>query len=159
LGGTSYSVGQRLGALFPQLALKHIERVSIYASTRAYPRGATIFGKGDPGTSPFAVCTGTVRIGVPSHDGRDAVRPRHSVLSKHLQSNAGPLPVEVCSWHDLLIPSGAALEDKFLTQCMEAASFDHLVGTGEQRGWHGKAERLRGFEVDHQFKIRRLLDR
>jgi CRP/FNR family transcriptional regulator, cyclic AMP receptor protein len=59
--------------LFGGLPLKHIERLSIYASTRAYPRGATIFGKGDPGTSLFAVCTGTVRIGVPSRDGREAV--------------------------------------------------------------------------------------
>jgi CRP/FNR family transcriptional regulator, cyclic AMP receptor protein len=59
--------------LFGGLPLKHIERLSIYASTRAYPRGATIFGKGDPGTSLFAVCTGTVRIGVSSRDGREAV--------------------------------------------------------------------------------------
>ena len=63
----------RWHSLFRELPLKHIEWLSIYASTRAYPRGATIFSKGDPGTSLFAVCTGTVRIGVPSRDGREAV--------------------------------------------------------------------------------------
>jgi CRP/FNR family transcriptional regulator, cyclic AMP receptor protein len=51
----------------------HIERLSTYASARAYARGATIFTKGDPGTSLFAVCSGTLRIAVPSLDGRDAV--------------------------------------------------------------------------------------
>src|SRR5215471_9572143 len=30
-------------------------------------------------------------------------------------------------------------------------SFDHLVGAGEQRRWHLKAERLSGFQIDHQF--------
>ena len=28
------------------------------------------------------------------------------------------------------------------------ASLDHLVGTGEQRGWNGEAEPSRGFEID-----------
>jgi hypothetical protein len=30
------------------------------------------------------------------------------------------------------------------------ASFDHLVGVGEQRRRHGEAARLRCLEVDHQ---------
>jgi CRP/FNR family transcriptional regulator, cyclic AMP receptor protein len=88
LGGVSCSGPQRPAAfsppaiklavlrrypLFRTLPLEHIERLSAYASTRAYARGATIFTKGDPGTSLFAVCSGTIRIAVPSPDGRDAV--------------------------------------------------------------------------------------
>jgi CRP/FNR family transcriptional regulator, cyclic AMP receptor protein len=88
LGGISCSVPQRPTAfsppamklsvlrrhpLFSGLPLRHTERLSTYASTRTYPRGATIFTKGDPGTSLFAVCSGTIRIAVPSPDGRDAV--------------------------------------------------------------------------------------
>jgi hypothetical protein len=37
--------------------------------------------------------------------------------------------------------------------------FDHLVGAGEQRGRHGKAERLGSFKVDHQLEFFRFLDR
>jgi CRP/FNR family transcriptional regulator, cyclic AMP receptor protein len=59
--------------VFGGLDAEHIDRLCTYATTRSYPRGSTIFTKGDPGTSLFAVCSGTVRIGVPSPDGRDAV--------------------------------------------------------------------------------------
>ncbi len=59
--------------LFGVLGGEHIERLSTYATMRTFARNATIFSKGDPGTSLFAVCSGTVRIGVPSPDGRDAV--------------------------------------------------------------------------------------
>ena len=59
--------------LFADLDAEHLERLSTYAITRAVDRGMTIFNKGDAGHSLFAVCSGTVRIGVPSADGRDAV--------------------------------------------------------------------------------------
>jgi hypothetical protein len=34
---------------------------------------------------------------------------------------------------------------------------DHLIGAGEQRRWHGEAERLGGVEIDDQFELRGLL--
>src|SRR5438552_4274075 len=40
-----------------------------------------------------------------------------------------------------------------------AHSFDHLVGAGEQRGWHGEAEGLGSLEIDHKFEFDRLHDR
>jgi hypothetical protein len=54
----------------------------------------------------------------------------------------------------------------FVAMCQEAtyavqqkeALFDHLVGTGEQCCGHFDAERLGGFEVDHQFDLHRLLN-
>jgi hypothetical protein len=32
-------------------------------------------------------------------------------------------------------------------------SLDHFVSPGEQRYWHGYAEGLGGFEIDHQFNF------
>ena len=57
------------GAIAPEL----LERLSGYATTRGVDRGDTIFAKGDPGNSLYAVCAGTVKISVPSADGKDAV--------------------------------------------------------------------------------------
>jgi CRP/FNR family transcriptional regulator, cyclic AMP receptor protein len=59
--------------VFGSLDAEHVARLSAYATTRAIARGVTIFTKGDAGSSLFAVCSGTVRISVPSPDGRDAV--------------------------------------------------------------------------------------
>ena len=42
---------------------------------------------------------------------------------------------------------------------MRAASFDHLVGAGEQRCWYVQAERLGGLEIDHQLELGGSLDR
>src|SRR5215212_3643067 len=43
-------------------------------------------------------------------------------------------------------------------QRKSALIFDHLVSAGEQRRWHGKAERLGRFEVDDQLELGRTLD-
>lgn len=50
-----------------------IEHLASYAHTKSATAGTTIFAKGDPGTSLFAVCTGTVKIFNRSLDGKDAV--------------------------------------------------------------------------------------
>ena len=42
---------------------------------------------------------------------------------------------------------------------MGAASFDHLIGTGEDDLWYCNAKGLRGLEVEDQFEGSRLLDR
>jgi len=64
-----------LGAhpLFGQLGPDVIERLISYTHTKVVAAGTTIFEKGDPGDSLFAVCAGTIRIVNHSTDGRDAV--------------------------------------------------------------------------------------
>ena len=59
--------------VFGQLAPDQIEHLCSYAQTRRVARGTTIFKKGDPGNSLFAIAAGTVKIDVPSAGGRDAV--------------------------------------------------------------------------------------
>ena len=59
--------------LFSGLPAEIIERVCAYAKMKEIKRGATIFAKGEPGQSMFAVCSGTVKISVPSLEGKDAV--------------------------------------------------------------------------------------
>lgn len=59
--------------LFGKLDPRAIERLSSCMLSRTVKRGTTIFAKGDESTSLFAIGAGTVKIGVPSADGRDAV--------------------------------------------------------------------------------------
>ena len=59
--------------LFGVLGTELLKRLAACATTRGVKRGATIFDKGDPGTTLFAVHSGTVKIGAPSPDGREAV--------------------------------------------------------------------------------------
>jgi CRP/FNR family transcriptional regulator, cyclic AMP receptor protein len=59
--------------VFGQLAPDQIEHLCSYAQTRRVSRGTTIFKKGDPGNSLFAIAAGSVKIDVPSVGGRDAV--------------------------------------------------------------------------------------
>jgi CRP-like cAMP-binding protein len=59
--------------LFGQLGTDVIARLAACARMRTVHAGTTIFQKGDPGDSLFAVCAGTIRIGSHSIDGKDAV--------------------------------------------------------------------------------------
>jgi CRP/FNR family transcriptional regulator, cyclic AMP receptor protein len=58
---------------FADLAPEAFEQLFRYAKLTTYKRGATICSKGDPGTSLFAVLSGTVKISVSSPDGRNAI--------------------------------------------------------------------------------------
>jgi CRP-like cAMP-binding protein len=59
--------------IFSKLSPKHIERLAACVVGKSVGRGTSIFAKGDPGSSLFAICRGTVKISVPSVDGHDAV--------------------------------------------------------------------------------------
>ena len=58
--------------VFGELAPAQLRQLSSYSRKRKIDAGTTLFVKGDPGTSLFAVCGGTVKIMVPSIDGREA---------------------------------------------------------------------------------------
>jgi CRP-like cAMP-binding protein len=59
--------------LFRELPSTIIERLGSYMKRRSVARGSTIFAKGDPGDGLMGVLAGTVKISVPSADGRDVV--------------------------------------------------------------------------------------
>jgi CRP-like cAMP-binding protein len=59
--------------LFGQLPAAAIERLGSYMKRRRLPRGSTIFEKDDPGTGMMGILSGSVKISVPSVDGRDIV--------------------------------------------------------------------------------------
>jgi CRP/FNR family transcriptional regulator, cyclic AMP receptor protein len=59
--------------IFGALGADLLDRLSSYAIPQTVERGTTIFARGDPGTSLFAVCSGTVKISAASPGGRDAV--------------------------------------------------------------------------------------
>jgi len=59
--------------LFGKLTPQYIDRLSAATVTKTMKRGANIFFKGDPSTSLFVIRSGTVKISVPSVDGKDAV--------------------------------------------------------------------------------------
>jgi len=58
--------------IFGGLGSEFLDRLSSYAIRQTVKRGTQIFAKGDPGTSLFAVCSGTVKISAASLGGRDA---------------------------------------------------------------------------------------
>jgi len=60
-------------SLFGQLPPAVLEHLGSYMRRWSLPRGTAIFAKGDPGTGLMGVLAGTVKISVPSADGRDIV--------------------------------------------------------------------------------------
>jgi CRP-like cAMP-binding protein len=58
---------------FQGLVPELIDRVGSHAITRVVKAGTVIYTKGDPGNSLFVVITGTVRVSVPSVEGKDTV--------------------------------------------------------------------------------------
>jgi CRP/FNR family transcriptional regulator, cyclic AMP receptor protein len=59
--------------MFSDLAPDAMDQLCRYAKLTSLKRGATISSKGDPGTSLYAVISGTVKISVSSPDGRNAI--------------------------------------------------------------------------------------
>jgi CRP/FNR family cyclic AMP-dependent transcriptional regulator len=59
--------------LFREFPPAVIEHFGTYMTRRSVRRGATIFAKGDPGTGLMAVLWGSVKISIPTADGREAV--------------------------------------------------------------------------------------
>ena len=75
---TRGSSGGKLSVLrkhpyFADLEPDAFDQLCRYAKHTTLKRGATIASKGDPGTSLFAVISGTVKISVSSPDGRNAI--------------------------------------------------------------------------------------
>ncbi|CAL78980.1 putative transcriptional regulator with a cAMP binding domain, Crp family [Bradyrhizobium sp. ORS 278] len=59
--------------IFCELDPEALDQLCRYAKPTTLKRGATIFSKGDPGSSLYAVISGTVKISVSSPDGRNAI--------------------------------------------------------------------------------------
>jgi CRP/FNR family cyclic AMP-dependent transcriptional regulator len=77
-GGSRASAGSKLSVLrkhpiFSDLAPDALDQLCRYAQPTTLKRGATLFAKGDPGHSLYAVISGTVKISVSSPDGRNAI--------------------------------------------------------------------------------------
>src|ERR671927_256461 len=63
----------RAHPIFGQLPSKVIDQLGTYVTRRRLRRGASIFAKGDPGSGLMAVLQGSVKISVPTIDGREVV--------------------------------------------------------------------------------------
>jgi CRP/FNR family transcriptional regulator, cyclic AMP receptor protein len=59
--------------IFCDLEPEALDQLCRYAKHATLKRGATIFSKGDPGTSLIAVVSGTVKISISSAEGRSAI--------------------------------------------------------------------------------------
>ena len=67
-----FSILQR-HPIFRGLDPAALDQLRRYCKTRTFKRGTAVFSKGDPGNSLYGVISGTLRIGVSSADGREAM--------------------------------------------------------------------------------------
>jgi CRP/FNR family cyclic AMP-dependent transcriptional regulator len=77
-GGPRSLLSSKLAVLrkhpfFSDLDPAALDQLCRYAKHTTLKRGVTIFSKGDPGNSLFAVISGTVKLSVSSADGRNAI--------------------------------------------------------------------------------------
>jgi CRP-like cAMP-binding protein len=63
----------RAHPFFKDLGEPAINRLFAHAVSRKLKKGAILFRKGEAGSSMYAVCAGSVRISVPSEEGKDAI--------------------------------------------------------------------------------------
>src|SRR6476469_3583190 len=68
-------------------------------------------------------------------------------------------PWGVSGWREILIRSKLARSAGLVSYRNAAGLLDHLVGAAKHRGRYHKAKRGRGFEIDEEFQLGRLLDR
>lgn len=59
--------------IFRELRPDLLERLRSHAIRQTVRSGTTIFTRGDPGTSLFAICSGTIKVSSPSADGHSAI--------------------------------------------------------------------------------------
>ena len=59
--------------IFCELGSDALDQLCRYAKHVTLKRGATLFSKGDPGNSLFAVISGTVKMSISSPEGRNAI--------------------------------------------------------------------------------------
>lgn len=59
--------------IFADLEPEAFEQLCRYAKHATLKRGATLFSKGDPGVSLYAVISGTVKMSISSSEGRNAI--------------------------------------------------------------------------------------
>ena len=81
--------------IFADLEPEAFEQLCRYAKHSTLKRGATLFSKGDPGNSLYAVISGTVKMSISSPDGRNAIlnidRAWRNFRRDRAARRAGPL--------------------------------------------------------------------